>query len=201
MEFVKKNWKLLSIVGIIFLSYIFINPIGTYNQMVTNDENTNNSWSKVETAYQERNDLVPQLVETVKGYMNHEKETYLAVTDARADATDVDINLSEMSKEDMENYFAVQDELTSALSKLLMVTENYPDLKASENFKDLQSQLEGIENRIRVERNNYCDFAKEENIYMKKFPKNILNNMYGFEEKPYFESEEGAETAPVISFE
>ncbi|CAG7581486.1 MAG: LemA-like protein [uncultured marine phage] len=201
MDFIKKNWKPLLVAGILFVMYLFVNPIGSYNNMVTNDENTQTAWSNVEAAYQERNDLIPNLVNIVKGYAAHEKETYKAITDARSNATQTTIDPSNMTTEQFNDYMDNQDQLTSALSKLLMIVENYPDLKASENFRDLQSQLEGSENRIRVERMNYNEFAKVENTYMKKFPKNILNNMFCFEEKPYFKSEEGAETAPEISFE
>lgn len=200
MEFLKDNVKLIVTMGILFITFLWINPIGTYNTMVDNDETTNKSWGNVETAYQERMDLIPNLVATVKGYADHEKETLEGVIEARANATKTTIDPSNMSTEQIQAYMDNQQQLTSALSKLMVVVEKYPELKANQGFLDLQVSLEGMENKIRVERNNYNSKAEIENKYMKKFPKNLLNMMYDFQPKLYFESQDGAEEAPEVKF-
>lgn len=200
MEFLKSNIKLIITMGILFITFLWVNPIGTYNTMVDNDETTNKSWGNVETAYQERMDLIPNLVATVKGYADHEKETLEGVIEARANATKTTIDPSNMSAEQIQAYMDNQQQLTSALSKLMVVVEKYPELKANQGFLDLQVSLEGMENKIRVERNNYNSKAEIENKYMRKFPKNLLNSMYDFQPKLYFESQEGAEEAPEVKF-
>lgn len=200
MNFLKNNLKLLVVTGLLFFFYLWLNPVGKYNVMVNNDETTNKTWGYVETAYQERMDLIPNLVEVVKGYAKHEKETLEGVINARSKATSVNIDPSNMTQEQMKSYQANQDGLTSALSKLMVVVEKYPDLKANKNFEMLQGSLESMENKIRVERNKYNDKSEIENKYLKTFPNNILNRVYEFKYKPYFESQEGAEDAPKVIF-
>lgn len=200
MNFLQKNLKLLITIGVLFIGFLWINPIGTFNTMVDNDETTDSQWAQVENVYQRRMDLIPNLVATVKGYADHEKETLEGVIQARANATKTTIDPSNMSVEQIQAYMDNQQQLSSALSKLMVVVEKYPDLKANQGFLDLQASLEGSENRISEERKKFNDKAKEENSYLKKFPNNVLNSMYGFEPKPYFESQEGADTAPKVEF-
>lgn len=169
-----------------------------YNGLVVAQENVENAWSQVENQYQRRADLIPNLVNTVKGYAAHESETLEAVVAARAKATSVTVeNLDEAS---IKNYAQAQSEVGSALGRLLAVAEAYPDLKANENFKALQEQLEGTENRITVARNAFNDSAKAYNVAVRRFPNNIIAGMFGFEKKGYFEASAGAETAPVVQF-
>lgn len=174
--------------------------ITSYNGFVSKEENVDSQWANVESSYQRRSDLIPNLVETVKGYASHEKETLQGVIEARSKATSTQINAGELTSENIQQFQAAQDQLSNALSKLMVVVERYPDLKANENFLQLQSQLEGTENRINVERNKYNEIAKSFNANIRKFPKNIIANMFGFEKKAYFEAQQGAETAPQVQF-
>lgn len=174
--------------------------ITSYNGLVSKEENVDSQWANVESSYQRRSDLIPNLVETVKGYASHEKETLQGVIEARSKATSTQINAGDLTSENIQQFQAAQDQLSNALSKLMVVVERYPDLKANENFLQLQSQLEGTENRINVERNKYNEVAKSFNANIRKFPKNIIANMFGFEKKAYFEAQEGAETAPQVKF-
>ncbi|MFT6323829.1 MAG: LemA protein [Halieaceae bacterium] len=171
-----------------------------YNSMVEKQESVVKTWANVETQYQRRADLIPNLVNTVKGYAEHEKSTLTAVVEARAKATSVNIDPSNMTSADMQNFNAAQGGLGSALSKLMVVVEKYPDLKANESFMQLQAQLEGTENRISVARKNYNDVVGDYNTYIKKFPKNFIVGWFDFESKPYFESKEGSDVAPVVAF-
>lgn len=192
----KKTW----IIIIAVLAVIVVYGITSYNSMVAQDEAVGTAWSDVENQYQRRADLIPNLVNTVKGYAAHEKETFDAVVSARAKATQTTISIDELTPEKMEAYQKAQGAVGSALSRLLAVTENYPDLKANENFQTLQAQLEGTENRISVERRKFNEVAKAYNTNIRRFPKNIFAGMFGFEKRPYFEAEEGSEKAPEVKF-
>ena len=174
--------------------------VGAYNGMVTAEEGVDTAWSQVENVYQRRTDLIPNLVNTVKGYATHEAETLEGVVNARAKATQITVDAENLTPEALAEYNKAQGELGSALGRLLAVTEAYPDLKANENFKELQAQLEGTENRIATERMKFNETAKEYNTMIRKFPKNILASVFGFEKKPYFEAQAGAEKAPEIQF-
>lgn len=174
--------------------------VGSYNGMVTAEEGVDTAWSQVENVYQRRADLIPNLVATVKGYAQHESETLEGVVNARAKATQITVDPENLTPEALEEFNKAQGELGSALGRLLAVTEAYPDLKANENFKELQAQLEGTENRIATERMKFNETAKEYNTMIRKFPKSILASVFGFEKKPYFEAQAGAEKAPEIQF-
>ena len=165
-----------------------------YNGLVTMDENVSGQWSNVETQYQRRADLIPNLVNTVKGYATHEKETLEGVVEARSKATQIKVDAADLTPEKLAEYQKAQGAVTSALGKLLAITENYPDLKANQNFLELQAQLEGTENRINVARTNFNNAA------IRRFPKNILAGLFGFEKRAYFEAAEGAEQAPQVQF-
>lgn len=171
-----------------------------YNGLVTMEENVNGQWSNVETQYQRRADLIPNLVNTVKGYASHEKETLESVMQARSQATQIKVNADDLTPEKLAEYQKAQGAVTSALGKLLAVSERYPDLKANQNFLELQAQLEGTENRINVARTNFNNTAKEFNTAIRRFPKNILAGLFGFEKRAYFEAAEGAEQAPKVEF-
>ncbi len=171
-----------------------------YNQMVTAEEEVLKEWAQVENQYQRRADLIPNLVATVKGYAAHESETLEAVVNARANATRMTIAADDLTEENIRAYQEAQGEVGAALGRLLMVAENYPDLKANQNFLELQSQLEGTENRITVARNAFNTRAQTFNTMIRRFPKNIIAGMFGFEKKAYFEAETGAEKAPTVEF-
>ncbi len=173
---------------------------GNYNNMVKMDEGVQAAWAQVENVYQRRADLIPNLVATVKGYAAHEQETLEGVISARSRATQITVDPQNLTSEELAKYQKAQGELGSALGKLLAITENYPDLKANRNFLELQAQLEGTENRIAVERKKFNDAAREYNTTIRQFPKNIVASMTGFEKKPYFEAQEGAEQAPKVEF-
>lgn len=174
--------------------------MSSYNTLVGQDEAVGTAWSNVENQYQRRVDLIPNLVNTVKGYASHEKETFEAVVSARAKATQTTVDIDDLTPEKIAVYQKAQGELGSALGRLLAITENYPDLKANENFKELQAQLEGTENRISTERHKFNEVAKTYNTSIRRFPKNIIASMFGFEKRPYFEAQEGAEKAPEVKF-
>lgn len=176
---------------------------GNYNTMISMDEEVKSQWGQVQNVYQRRFDLIPNLVATVKGYASHESEVLTTVTEARSRAGGV-MNISDEVLNDPEafkRFQKAQSELGSALQRLLMVTENYPDLKANQNFLALQDQLEGTENRITVERKRYNDVVKSYNVFIKQFPRSIIANMNGFREKPYFAADDSAQAAPKVSFE
>ncbi|MBI9066207.1 MAG: LemA family protein [Salinivirgaceae bacterium] len=197
-----KKQKTLLIIGIIilFVIIIFSSFKRNYNSMVIMDETVSGNWSQVENVYQRRADLIPNLVNTVKGYAKHEKETLEGVIEARAKATSTTIDASKLNANSIQQFQAAQDGLSSALSKLMVVVERYPDLKANENFRDLQAQLEGTENRISVERRNFNESVKSYNAFIRQFPKNIYANMFGFEKREYFKAMEGSEKAPEVKF-
>ncbi len=188
----------LVIVGVLVI--IFLWGMGGYNKMVSQEEGVTSAWSQVENVYQRRADLIPNLVATVKGYAAHEQETLEGVVNARAKATQTTIDPTNMTPEAMAKFQAAQGDLSTALGKLMVVVERYPDLKANQNFLELQAQLEGTENRITVERQKFNDAAKSFNTLIRKFPKNIIAGMFGFERKEYFEAKEGAEEAPKVEF-
>ncbi|MBR2945344.1 MAG: LemA family protein [Bacteroidaceae bacterium] len=198
MDFIKKRLGLFITFGIGLV--IALSCVSGYNTLVSMDEGVQGKWADVETQYQRRADLIPNLVNTVKGYAAHEKETLAAVVQARSEATSVKIDPTNMSAEQLAQYQQAQNGVTSALGKLLVVVEKYPDLKANQNFMELQAQLEGTENRITVARRNFNDAARIYNTAIRRFPKNILANIFGFEKKAYFEAEQGTEKAPQVEF-
>src|SRR5665647_2225684 len=175
---------LISIAAVVVL--IFLWGMSGYNGLVSSQENVNSQWANVESQYQRRADLIPNLVQTVKGYATHESSTLEGVVSARAKATQVTIDPANLTPEKLQEYQAAQGQVSSALGKLLMITENYPDLKANQNFLELQAQLEGTENRIAVERNRFNETAQNYNKSIRSFPTNILASMFNFEKKPYF---------------
>lgn len=194
----KKNKGLIITIVVIVLVALW--GISSYNRLVGMDENVSNQWANVETQYQRRSDLIPNLVNTVKGYAKHESQTLEAVMAARSQATQVKIDPSNCTPQQLATYQKAQGDVTTALGKLLAITENYPDLKANQNFLELQSQLEGTENRINVARKDFNDSAKEYNTSLRRFPRNIIASMFGFEKRNYFEAEAGAEKAPKVEF-
>jgi len=171
-----------------------------YNGIISAQENVESKWGNVQNAYQRRADLIPNLVATVKGYAAHEKSTLEEVTNARAKATQMQVNANDLTPEKLREFQRAQGELSTALGRLIAISENYPDLKASQNFLELQAQLEGTENRINVERKNFNDAAKEYNVKIRRFPNAILTAIFGFEKKPYFEAEQGSDVAPKVEF-
>ncbi len=195
----KKGLITLIVVGVVLLSgFIWIK--NAYNNMVVSDENVQAAWAQVENVYQRRADLIPNLVSTVKGYAAHESETLESVVSARAKATQVTVDPTDITPEAISQFNAAQGELSTALGRLLLIQENYPDLKANQNFLELQAQLEGTENRIATERMKFNEAAKAFNTGIRKFPDNIIASMFGFEKKAYFEAQAGTETAPKVEF-
>ncbi len=198
MKLSKGIIALIVVLGVVFL--IFMWGKNGYNKMVSQEEQVTTAWSQVENVYQRRADLIPNLVATVKGYAAHEQETLEGVVNARAKATQTTIDPTNMTPENMAKFQQAQGELSQALGRLMVIAEQYPDLKANQNFLELQAQLEGTENRITVERQKYNDTARLYNTTIRLFPKNILAGIFGFEKKLYFEAKEGAENAPVVQF-
>ena len=195
----KTLWITLGV--IVFLVFAVFSWVkGSYNTMVSQDEGVKTAWSQVENQYQRRLDLIPNLVNTVKGYAAHEKETLEGVINARAEATKTTIDPSNLNEESLKKFQAAQGELSSALSRLMVVMERYPDLKANQNFSELQAQLEGTENRITVERKRFNEVAQAYNTYIRSFPNNILAGMFGFFPKAYFTADAGAEKEPKVEF-
>ena len=196
----KKNNVVTIGVVVLLLLIIGVSCKNMYNKMVKYDQVVNKEWANVESQYQRRYDLIPNLVATVKGYATHEQETFTRVVEARAKATQVKVDATSMTVADIQGFQAAQGELSSALSRLLLVVENYPELKASQNFLELQAQLEGTENRIAVARKNFNDNTAVYNSYIKRFPPVLFAGIFGFKEKPYFDSEPQAEKAPKVEF-
>ena len=190
-----KKLLLMAVVAIFSLT-----SCSTYNNMVTMEESVKSAWSNVETQYQRRADLIPNLVSTVKGYASHEESTLTAVIDARSKATSVNISMDELTPEKLAEYQKAQSAVTSALGRLIAVSEYYPDLKANQNFLELQAQLEGTENRITVARKAFNDATNAYNVQVRKFPANIVAMIFGFDQKPYFEADESASQAPKVEF-
>jgi LemA protein len=195
------------IIGIVIAAVIVIVVIGIiswgtriYNGMVTMQETVTSQWGNVETAYQRRSDLIPNFVNTVKGAANFEQTTLTQVIEARAKATSVTIDPTKMTEANLQQFQQAQGQLSSALSRLMVVVERYPQLTATQNFRDLQVELEGTENRIAVERRKFNDVARTYNTYIRRFPQNFLAGMFGFQSKPYFAAAEGADKAPEVKF-
>lgn len=189
-----------TIIVLALVAVVVIWAIAGYNGLVKADETVSTAWSNVENQYQRRADLIPNLVNTVKGYAAHEKETFDAVVAARTRATQITVDADNMTPEKLQEYQEAQGAVGAALSRLIAISEAYPDLKANQNFKELQAQLEGTENRISVERRNFNNAAKEYNTSIRTFPRNILAGVFGFEKRPYFEAKDGAENVPSVNF-
>lgn len=196
----KKGTIILLVVAGLFV-ILLMNGCSSYNNMVTKQELTTSTWGKVESQYQRRLDLVPNLVNTVKGVANFEQQTLTDVIQARASASSIKVDASKLSPEQIQRFQASQGELSQALGRLMVVAEQYPQLKATESFRDLQAQLEGTENRITVARDNFNDAVKDYNAYIRRFPQVLYSGALGFEKKGYFESVAGAEKAPEVKFE
>ena len=195
----KTGFGKLLIIGIL-LFILFFWTRGSYNSMVSSRENVSTAWSKVESAYQRRADLIPNLVNTVKGVANFEQKTLTDVINARASASQVKIDPSNMDEASMQKFQDSQNSLGGALGRLLVVAEKYPELKATESFRDLQVQLEGTENRINTERNSFNDVAKAYNTNIQQFPRNIFASLFSFKARPYFNATAGSDKAPNVSF-
>lgn len=196
-----KKWLVpVLIIGAIILG-IYLLFAGKYNTAVERQENAETAWSQVESAYQRRSDLIPNLVNTVKGAADFERGTLTDVIEARAKATSVNVDADNITQEQLQQFQQAQGQVSSALSRLLVTVERYPELRATQNFQQLQSQLEGTENRINVERNRFNEQVREYNTYIRKFPNNVIVGMYGFDEMPLFQSDPGAETAPDVEFD
>lgn len=185
---------------IVVLIVAAIMSVSKYNTMVGMEESVAEQWANVETQYQRRADLIPNLVSAVKGYAAHEKDVFESVTKARASATSVKIDASNLTAENIRQFQAAQGSLNSALSRLLAVAERYPDLKANQNFLELQAQLEGTENRIAVERRRFNEQVKLYNTYIRRFPTNLVASTFGFERQVTFEADDGAEKVPEVKF-
>ena len=194
----KKTVTWIVVLGVLAIAVVW--GISRYNAIISAEENVNTAWSQVENQYQRRADLIPNLVETVKGYAAHESETIEDVVTARAKATQVVVDPTNATAEQLAAFQAAQGELTQALGRLMALSENYPNLKASQNFSALQSQLEGTENRITVARNNFNEVARHFNTLIRRFPTNLIANTMNAEKRPYFEANEGAEQAPQVQF-
>ena len=191
----KTSIILLSVVAV-----VVIWGVVAYNGIISAEENVNSQWGNVQNVYQRRADLIPNLVATVRGYAQHEKSTLDEVTNIRARATQTTVNVDELTPQKLSEFQRAQGELSTALGRLIAITENYPDLKASQNFLELQAQLEGTENRINVERRNFNVAAQNYNTKIRRFPTSILANLSGFDKKPYFEAEAGSEATPNVQF-
>ncbi|WP_143959374.1 LemA family protein [Litoribacter populi] len=192
---------LIPIIVIVLVGlFMYTKAVGVYNQFVQKEETIDGQWAEVETQYQRRADLIPNLVNTVRGYADFERETLEGVVNARARATSINVNADNLTPEQIAEFQGAQDQLSGALSRLLVTVERYPDLKANENFRDLQAQLEGTENRIAVARRNFNQSVQSYNAELRTFPNNMFAGWYGFERKGYFEATAGAEQAPTVQF-
>ena len=191
----KSLWIVLAVVAV-----LAVWGYSVYNGLVEKEEAVHGAWSNVETQYQRRSDLIPNLVNTVKGYAAHEQQTLAAVVDARSKATSMNVDADDLTPEKLAEYQQAQAQVRSALGRLIAVSESYPDLKANQNFLELQAQLEGTENRISVARKQFNEVARTYNVSVRRFPANLVAKMFGFEQKPYFESAEGSEAAPQVQF-
>jgi len=199
-----KKGCLISIIIVGFLALVVLGIVmwstKVYNGMVTMQESVTSQWGNVETSYQRRADLIPNFVNTVKGAANFEQTTLTQVIEARAKATSINIDPTKMTAENMQQFQQAQGQVSSALGRLMVVMEQYPELKATQNFRDLQVELEGTENRISVERRKFNEVALSYNTYIRRFPQSFLAGMFGFQAKPYFEATEGAAKAPEVKF-
>ena len=192
----KVIWIVVVVLVVLFIS----GSCSAYNRMVTAEETVNTTWADVEAQYQRRSDLIPNLVNTVKGYAAHETQTLNEVTEARAKATSINLSADDLTPEKLAQFQQAQAQVRSALGRLIAVSESYPDLKANQNFLELQAQLEGTENRISVARKEFNEVAKTYNVAVRRFPANLVAKLFGFGQKPYFEAAEGTETAPRVQF-
>ena len=190
-----KKWIWIGVVAVVAIFFY-----ATYNGFVNREEGLKSAWSNVETQYQRRADLIPNLVNTVKGYAAHETQTLNEVTEARARATSINLSADDLTPERLAQFQRAQAEVRSALGRLIAVSESYPDLKANQNFLELQAQLEGTVNRIAVARKDFNAAAQQYNVSVRRFPANLVARMFGFGQKPYFESAEGAAAAPQVTF-
>ncbi len=190
-----KKWIWIGVVAVVAIFFY-----ATYNGFVNREEGLKSAWSNVETQYQRRADLIPNLVNTVKGYAAHETQTLNEVTEARARATSINLSADDLTPERLAQFQRAQAEVRSALGRLIAVSESYPDLKANQNFLELQAQLEGTENRIAVARKDFNAAAQQYNVSVRRFPANLVARLFGFAQKPYFESAEGAAAAPQVTF-
>lgn len=189
-------WIVVVVVVVLFIS----GSCSAYNRMVSGEEAVETAWADVETQYQRRADLIPNLVNTVKGYAQHEQATLTEVVEARSRALSVQLNVDDLTPEKLAEYQQAQQQVGTALGRLIAVAERYPDLKANQNFLELQAQLEGTENRISVARTRFNDVTREYNVMIRRFPANLLAGMFGFDQKPYFAAAEGAQVAPEVKF-
>ncbi len=192
----KSTW----IIVLVIVALVALWGVKAYNSMVSGEEGVSTAWSQVENVYQRRMDLIPNLVNTVKGAADFEKSTLTDVIEARSKASSIQLQANELTEENLAAFQQAQESLSGALSRLMVTVERYPELKANQNFLELQSQLEGTENRIAVERNKYNDVVKGFNTNIRRFPKNIIASMFGFETKAYFKAAEGADKAPSVEF-
>ena len=190
-----KKWIWIGVVAVVVIFFY-----ATYNGFVNKEEGLKTAWSNVETQYQRRADLIPNLVNTVKGYAAHESQTFEAVTEARAKATSINLSADDLTPEKLAEFQQAQQKVGSALGRLIAVAEQYPDLKANQNFLELQAQLEGTENRIAVARTRFNDATRQYNVTIRRFPANLIAGMFGFDQKAYFAAEEGAQTVPEVKF-
>lgn len=195
----KKGTITLLVIGVLILIMVG-GTLTTYNGLIAKDEAVATAWGNIQSQYQRRADLIPNLVSTVKGYAKHESETLESVMTARAKATQITVNADNLTPEKLKQYQAAQGELSQALGRLMAVSENYPNLKANENFSELQAQLEGTENRINESRQIYNSAVQTYNVSVRRFPANIVAGMFGFDKKNQFEAEAGAEKAPKVEF-
>lgn len=194
----KKGRSFIILIAVVVIAAMW--AIGGYNGLVSTQESLNKSWANVENQYQRRADLIPNLVETVKGYASHEQGTFEAVINARSKATQMTVDPENLTPEKLQEYQATQGELSNALGRLLMLQEAYPELKANENFMELQAQLEGTENRISVARESFNEQVQVYNTTVRQFPKSVIAGLFGFDRKPTFEAEKGSERAPEVKF-
>ncbi|MEM7298082.1 MAG: LemA family protein [Bacteroidota bacterium] len=194
----KRVITIIIVVVAVFLVYNFFTS--KYNSMVTLDEDVNTEWANVETQYQRRYDLIPNLVNTVKGFADQEREVLTQVTEARSKASSIQIDPSNLNEQSLQQFAQAQSQLNGALSRLLVTVERYPDLKSNQNFLDLQAQLEGTENRISVARTRFNEKARNYNVYIRKFPNSMIAGMFDFERKPLYEADQEAENAPKVEF-
>lgn len=197
----KKGCLALAVIVAIVCFMLASWGVSTYNSLVKQQEEVGTAWAQVENVYQRRADLIPNLNETVKGYAKHEQTTFENLARARAEATSIKIDPTNLDAEQLKKFQQAQGELSTALGRLIAISENYPELKANTNFLELQSQLEGTENRITVERNKFNTTAKEYNTSLRTFPTSVIASLFNFERKPYFEAEAGADKAPKVSFD
>lgn len=188
------------VIALVVIAAIAIWAVSGYNGLVSHEENVKSAWSQVENVYQRRLDLIPNLVATVKGYAAHEQETLESVVAARSKATQITVDPDQLTEENIAAFQEVQGEIGAALSRLIAISENYPDLKANQNFSELQAELAGTENRIATERRRYNDVAKAYNTMVRRFPRNIIASVFGFGQKGYFEADANASEAPKVEF-